>query len=100
MRVRHAFNPDYVVAPGGTLREWREEAHLPVRAAAKACADMPLWLYNGIEAGTEPIDEQVAGALAHGTGITATLWLNLERQFRDGLALGKKWADRQEATDA
>ena len=91
MTRRFGFNPDWVVHPGETLREWREENHLPATAAATACAGMPLWLYSGIEAGTEPIDDQVAAGLAHGTGIPATLWLNLERIFRAGLAQGNTW---------
>lgn len=49
------------------------------------------FLYEGVEAGTEPIDDQIAAALAHGTQIPATLWLNLERIFRAGLAEGKTW---------
>lgn len=93
------FNPDWVVHPGGTLREWREENHLPPSAAAIACARMPLALYEGIEAGVEPITKTIAVALAHGTSIPATLWLNLERIFRAGLAAGKRWwrADLREA---
>jgi plasmid maintenance system antidote protein VapI len=96
MTRRFGFNPDWVVHPGETLREWREENHLPVTAAATACARMPLWLYQGVEAGTEPIDDQVASAVAHGTGIPATLWLNLERIFRAGLAAGKTWTPASE----
>jgi plasmid maintenance system antidote protein VapI len=83
------FNPDWVIHPGETLREWREENHLPASAAAMACARMPVALYRGIEAGTAPIDEDVAAALAHGTRVPATLWLNLERTFRAGLEAGK-----------
>lgn len=89
---RSGFEPDYVVHPGETLKEWREMVvHLPAKAAATACARMPLHLYEGIEAGTTPIDDKIAGALAHGTGIPAFLWLNLERTFRAGLKAGKKW---------
>src|SRR4051812_14526127 len=67
-----AWDPDWVVAPGETLREWREDfAHLPATAAAIACAWMPVEMYLRIEAGTEPITEEVAGALAHGTSIPA-----------------------------
>jgi plasmid maintenance system antidote protein VapI len=91
MTRRFGFNPDWVVHPGSTLREWREENHLPASAAAMACAGMPLVLYRGVEAGSEPITENVAAGLAHGTGIPATLWLNLERIFRAGLAQGKTW---------
>lgn len=88
---RIAWDPDWVVAPGETLREWREHNHLPARAAAVACARMPLAIYQGIESGEVPIDETLASALAHGTSIPAVFWLTLERAFRAGLAAGKMW---------
>jgi plasmid maintenance system antidote protein VapI len=88
--MTYTFDPDWCVHPGETLREWREENHLPASAAAMACGRM-LDLYLGIEAGTEEITEAIASALAHGTGIPATLWRNLERIFRAGLAAGKTW---------
>ena len=92
MTRRFGFNPDWVVHPGSVLREWREENHLPVAAAAVTCARMPVLLYLEIEDGQQPIDDKIAAALAHGTGIPATLWLNLERIFRAGLAAGKSWS--------
>jgi plasmid maintenance system antidote protein VapI len=91
MTRRFGFNPDWVVHPGSVLREWREENHLPVAAAAMACARMPRPLYERVELGDEPITETIASALAHGTSIPVTLWLNLERIFRAGLAEGKTW---------
>lgn len=90
-RKRFGFNPDWVVHPGETLREWRQGTGLPSRAAAVACAGMPPALYDRVESGDEPITPVIADALAHGTGIPATLWLNLERIFRAGLAEGKTW---------
>jgi len=88
---RTAWNPDWVVAPGETLKEWREDyAHLPAGAAAKACGRMPLDLYQRVESGDAHITDEIAGALAHGTSIPAYLWLNLERAYRAGLAEGKK----------
>jgi plasmid maintenance system antidote protein VapI len=83
------FDPDWVVAPGETLREWRLDNGLPTSAAATACAQMPLELYAAVEAGDEPITENVALGLEHGTQIPAFLWLNLERAYRAGLAAGK-----------
>ena len=82
------FNPDWVVAPGETLREWRESNHLPETAAATACG-LRLTRFRQIERGTAPISEDTAFRLAHGTGIPAFLWLNLERNYRAGLAAGK-----------
>ena len=89
--VAHPFDPDWVVAPGETLREWRESNHLPVGAAATACARMPYQLYEQVESGDAPITPQIAKGLEWGTHIPATLWLNLERIFRAGLAQGKTW---------
>ena len=83
------FNPDWVVIPGETLKEWREEMNLPARAAAKACARMPLDLYEAVEAGKVEINEEIASALEYGTSIPKGLWLNLERLYRAGLAQGK-----------
>ena len=94
MSRRFAFNPDWVVHPGSTLREWREENHLPVGAAALACARMPRDLYEQVEAGSAPITEPIAKGLEWGTHIPATLWMNLERIFRAGLAAGKTWDGR------
>ncbi len=85
------FDPDWVVEPGATLREWRESNHLSIPAAATACAGMPVALYKRIETGGERITEDIAKGLEWGTRIPASLWLNLERAFRAGLAAGKTW---------
>lgn len=85
------FDPDWVVAPGDTLAEWCEENKLPPRVAAVACGKMPPERFQGIIDGEVRITETDAEALAHGTGIPAYLWLNLERAFRVGLAAGKVW---------
>lgn len=86
----HPFDPDWVIAPGQTLQEWREDNNLPVRAAATACGRMDPQIFRRIESGDERITEKLARQLEHGTGIPARLWLNLERVYRAGLAAGKK----------
>lgn len=79
---------DWTVAPGETLREWREEQRLSAETAAILC-----WMederYERIEAGEEPITVRDAVTLAIGTGISANLWLMLERAYRDDLAAGR-----------
>jgi plasmid maintenance system antidote protein VapI len=87
--TRHGFDPDWVISPGETLREWREENGLGPQAAATTCGRMAIAGYERIEAGKRRITKPIAEALAHGTGIPASLWLNLERAYRDGLARGK-----------
>lgn len=88
---RHPFDPDWVISPGETLRDWIEENGLTVRSTATVCGRMNVNELQRILDGVRPITPKVAEALAHGTGIPARLWLNLERQFRQGLAEGKTW---------
>lgn len=85
------FDPDWVIHPGATLREWREENGLGESSAATCCGRMPVEQYREIEAGKRKITRPIAAALEHGTQIPASLWLNLERTFRTGLKLGKTW---------
>lgn len=94
--VAVTFDPDWVVAPGEILREWMEENGLGPRVAAKAC-DMWPSLFVGVMDAAVPITEPIAQALGQGTGISASLWLNLERAYRPGLAAGKIDASCEEA---
>jgi plasmid maintenance system antidote protein VapI len=84
------FDPDWVVHPGATLREWREEQGLTVEKAAVRCLLTPT-TYELIEAGEMTYGAAVAGRLAYGTGSPMDFWLNRERTFREGLAAGKTW---------
>lgn len=88
------FDPDWCIHPGTTLRDWREENGLGTKAAATCCGRMPVDLYERVEAGTKRISIPIADGLAHGTGIPARLWLNLEVNFRAGLKAGKTWSEK------
>ena len=90
MQHGQPFDPDWTIAPGETLREWREETHVGPQSAATACGRMPLAMYEGVEAGKRRITKAIADGLAIGTGIPASLWLNLERRYRADLKAGKK----------
>jgi HTH-type transcriptional regulator / antitoxin HigA len=85
------FDPDWTISPGETLREWMEENGLPLKATATACGRMDPKQLQGILDGKRKITTVAACKLQQGTGIPARLWLNLERQFRQGLAEGKTW---------
>lgn len=85
------FDPDWVIHPGETLREWREENHLSEKAAATCCGRMTLHDYRFIEEGRREISPEIAARLEYGTQIPARLWLRLEKTFRDGLKAGKTW---------
>lgn len=91
------WNPDWVISPGETLRDWMEEngfvsgKRLLVKPVATACGRMPVERLERILSGKQRITTVDAAKLAAGTGISPRLWLNLERAFRQGLAEGKKW---------
>lgn len=85
-----SFDPDWTIAPGETLREWCEENNLPYKAAATACGRMPVEMFEKIISGKQRITKVIAGALEHGTGISASLWLNLERRYRADLKAARK----------
>ena len=89
-RKLYPFDPDWCIAPGSTLQEWREDNQLPVKAAAKACGRMDPKMFTRIETGMERITEKLARQLEAGTQIPARLWLNMERYYRKALAAGKK----------
>ena len=82
------FDPDWTIAPGATLKDWREENGLGVKAAARTCRMEPK-VYEAIEAGKRRITTPLAVRLYAGTCIPAKLWLNLERRYRDDLKAGK-----------
>lgn len=83
------FDPDWVISPGETLRDWMEENHLSARITAGICLLEPKDI-EGILSGRRKITKDLAAHLARGTQISASLWLNLERAYRQGLAAGKK----------
>lgn len=89
----HPWDPDWVISPGETLRDWIDENHLTVGVAAKVCR-MDRHELQRILDGQRHITPKVADKLAAGTMIPARLWLNLERAYRDGLAAGKIDASR------
>lgn len=85
----YKFDPDWVVRPGDTLREFMEETNLPKSALALSCGRMPLELFDKVLNGQAKITPKIAEGLEIGTQIPASLWLNLERAYRAGLKAGK-----------
>jgi plasmid maintenance system antidote protein VapI len=82
------FDPDWVVAPGETLKDWFKATGLPLSVAQ----------LHGIEAttidrlfeGVEPITPELAQKLCNLTHVGAPFWLSYEHNYRVGLAAGKK----------
>lgn len=82
------FEPDWVIAPGETLREYIDESTTE-SALALACGQMPIDMLRGILAGDVAITTEIAQGLFMGTGISVRVWLNMEDAYRAGLAAGK-----------
>lgn len=85
-----AFDPDWCIAPGATLRDWCDEHSVTFEEAAEACRHMKLDTFEGIVRGDTEITPVLAGALQAGTGILARFWLNFEDNYRAALKAGKK----------
>lgn len=87
----YPFDPDYVVHPGASLREWFDSTRLPLSIAWNIYGIDKEDL-DGIFEGTEPITPDLARRLMNLTSISARFWLSFEHNFRVGLAAGKHWA--------
>lgn len=74
----HEFKPDWCMAPSETLREWFREAGSVVPDS--------IMIREVLE--RKPLTSEHAGMLEACTGVTAQFWLNLERNYREGLAAG------------
>jgi HTH-type transcriptional regulator / antitoxin HigA len=84
------FDPDWVIAPGETLREWFEANHLPLSVGEHYGLDQRT--LAGIFVGKRKITKPIAQKLCNLTQVGAPFWLALEHNFRVGLASGKTWA--------
>lgn len=92
--MSHPFTPDWVIAPAETLREWMQLHGLTTSTLAVTCAgrthkDLAVQLINDVLE-RKPMTTQHAEMLFRGTGINSHLWLNLEHDYRAGLAAGLK----------
>jgi plasmid maintenance system antidote protein VapI len=84
------FDPDWVVAPGETLKDWFEGQGMPLSVAGEH--GISQGQLARLFAGDEPITVRLAHRLANMTGISAVMWTALEHNFRVGLAVGKTWS--------
>jgi plasmid maintenance system antidote protein VapI len=86
-----SFDPDWCISPGEILKDWMKENGLPLAVTAKACR-LPVEVVHDILNGSRQLGELDAEGLQRGTHVSKSLWLNLERAYRDGLKLGKRAA--------
>lgn len=88
------FDPDWVIAPSETLKEWMDEMGMFPKAIATAAvgrerSEEALVLVNEVLE-RKPLTRDHARVLARATGISEQFWLNYEHNYRVGLAAGKK----------
>lgn len=94
--AKQTFDPDWCMRPGVHLRELMDDSGLDgdlgVRVVARL-AGLETKVIEGILSGKRRITKPIAERLALGTQplpISAQMWLNLERMYREGLKAGKK----------
>ena len=86
---KYAYDPDYAVAPGETVREVMESFGMTQREFAMRL-DTTAQNLNRIFKGTQGITAEMANKLERVTGTSASFWNNLEGQYRSQLAKEKE----------
>ncbi len=89
MKTKHAYQPDYAVAPGETLLETIEELDLTQKELAERMG-RPLKTINQIIKGSARIMPETSLQLEKVTGIPASFWNNAEADYREALARMKE----------
>ncbi len=85
------YDPNYAIPPGETLLDTLEELNMTQAELAKRM-DRPIKTINEIIKGKAEITAATALELEKATGVPASLWNNLERNYRDKLARIKERA--------
>jgi plasmid maintenance system antidote protein VapI len=83
----HEFKPDWALRPGVALAEIITERQLTPEEAASATG-LTAETLTGIMYGTITIDQQTAGALHAGLGVSAQFWLNYQANYEADLLRG------------
>jgi addiction module HigA family antidote len=82
---KYTFEPDYAIAPGTTLRETMQALDMSQKELATRTGLTPQSL-NRIFKGEQPISYETANLLELAVGVPASMWNNLEAQYREQLA--------------
>ena len=82
---KYTFEPDYAIAPGTTLRETMEALGMSQKELATRTG-LTQQSLNRIFKGEQPISYETANLLELAVGVPASMWNNLEAQYREQLA--------------
>lgn len=83
----NTFNPNWVSAPGDTIKDILEERNIPVHEFARGI-HLNLDKTELLLAGDYEIDVNLAWVLGQYFGISAQFWINRETTYRNGLKKG------------
>ncbi len=82
---KYGFEPDYAIVPGETLRETMEALDMRQKELAIRTGLTQQTLIR-IFKGEQPISYETANRLELAVGVPASMWNNLEAQYREQLA--------------
>ena len=82
---KYTFEPDYAVPPGDTLRETIDALGMTQKELAVRTG-LTVQTLSRIFKGEQPISYETANRLELAVGVPATMWNNLEAQYREQLA--------------
>jgi len=88
-KKRYGFEPYYAIPPGETLKEVMESLNMSQKELAIRTG-LTVQSLNRIFKGDQPISYETANKLELATGVPASMWNNLETQYREQLAKNKE----------
>lgn len=84
-----SWEPGWVVRPGEHVAELMAGEGWSPEVLAERCG-LDVAHIERLLSGEQEITRLIARCLETGTGVSEQTWLNLERNYRDGLAAGKE----------
>jgi plasmid maintenance system antidote protein VapI len=79
------YTPDFVASPGDTLLEVLEDRDMSATDLA-ARTDRSVEFIQGLLGGRTVITREIARSLEAALSVSASFWINLERNYRSSLA--------------
>src|SRR5579863_10474455 len=94
--IRHPYSPDYAASPGQLLQEYLEVNDISARELARRCG-RSVKLITEIVAGKAALEPETALQLERVLAMDATVWLNMEAQYRlqQARAVDERWLTEQ-----
>ncbi len=81
---QHEFEADYAIPPGETLKELMESLEMSQKELSKRTG-LTVQSLNRIIKGDKPLIQETANILEFITNVSARMWSNLEKNYRNSL---------------